>query len=92
MVFSERWRASPAISSASARVAPSGHSQSTALPACRPAMTSSRCPGTRTQTTMRSTSGMRRHVAEAVEARSAPNAAAEALAVSSCAVQTAFSS
>src|SRR2546425_8099344 len=29
MVFSERWRASPAISSASARFLPSGHSQHT---------------------------------------------------------------
>ena len=92
MVFSERWRASPAISSASARFAPSGHSQNTAFPACRPAMTRSRWPGTRTQTTMRSTSGCAAMSLNRWNARSAPNAAAEALAVSSCAVQTAFSS
>src|SRR5206468_3788503 len=92
MLFNERWRASPAISSASARLAPSGHSQKTGFPACRPAMTSSRCPGTRTQTTMRSTSGCAAMSLNRWNARSAPNAAAEALAVSSREVQTPLSS
>ena len=92
MVLRARWRASPAISSASARVLPSGHSHSTALPACSPAITRSRCPGTRTQTTMRSMSGCAAMSLNRWNARSAPNAAADALAVSSCAVQTAFSS
>jgi hypothetical protein len=88
----ERWRASPAISSASARLAPSGHSQSTAFPACSPAITSSRWPGTRTQTTMRSTSGCAAMSPNRWKARGAPKAAAEARAVSSCAVHTAVSS
>src|SRR5687768_15806076 len=92
MVFNERRRASPAISSASASVLPSGHSQRTALPDCNPVMTSSRCPGTRTTTTRRSISRCAAMSSNRWNASSAPNAAAEALAVSSCAVQTAFSS
>src|SRR6184192_3427278 len=56
----------------------------TGFPACRPAMTSSRWPGTRTQTTSRSTSGCAAMSLNRWNACSAPKAAAEALAVSSC--------
>src|SRR5215831_16640304 len=91
MVVSERWRARAAISSASARFLPSGHSQRTGLPASSPAMTSSRWPGTRTQTTTRSTSEAAAMSPNRWKPRAAPNAAAEAFAVSSCAVQTAWS-
>src|SRR5262244_34334 len=91
IVVSERWRARVAISSASARFLPSGHSQRTGLPAPSPAMTSSRWPGTRTQTTMRSTSGAAAMSPNRWKPRTASNATAEAFAVSSCAVQTAWS-
>src|SRR5688572_23610148 len=55
-------------------------------------MTRSRCLGTRTHTTMRSTSGCAAMSPNRWNACRAPNAAADALAVSSCAVQTAVSS
>ena len=46
-----------AISIASAKLAPSGHSQQTALPASIEAFTNSLCQGTRTTTAIRSISG-----------------------------------
>ena len=91
-VGSERALARFAISSASARFAPSGHSQKTAFPASSALMTRPWCPGTRTTTATRSMSGWAIIASKSWNASSAPKAAAEAFAVSSWAVQTALSS
>ena len=81
-----------AISSASASVLPSGHSQKTDFPASSALMTRLWWPGTRTTTATRSMSGWEIIASMSWNASSAPNFSADAFAVSSWAVQTALSS
>ena len=81
-----------AISVASARLAPKGHSQQTGLFASIAALTSCLCHGTRTTTAIRSISGCSTISFIFQKASPAPNFSAEALAVSSWEVQTAFNS
>src|SRR3989441_4204379 len=92
IVRSDLSRARSAISSASRRFAPRGHSQKVGLPARNAFMTRSWCPGTRTQTTTRSMSGCLTMSSMLWNANAAPYFSAEALAVASCAVHTALSS
>src|SRR2546428_6246648 len=92
IVRSDLSRARPAISSASWRFAPRGHSQKVGLPARNDFMTRSWCPGTRTQTTTRSMSWCLTMSSMLWNANAAPYFSAEALAVASCAVHTALSS
>ena len=66
-VRSELAFASLAISWASARLAPSGHSQKTFLPASSACMTSAWWPGTRTQTDHQVDVGVGEHGLEVVE-------------------------